>query len=356
MKPKCLKKGDKVTIVSLSKGILGMPFCAHELELGIKRLKEYGLVPVFMDNALKDMEYLDAHPEARAADLKQAFLDNDIKAIICAVGGEDTYRTFEFLMEDEEFKEAVKNNPKIFTGYSDTTNNHLMLNKLGLSTFYGPCFLTDIAELDTEMLPYTKKYFEKFFSNGEPFELESSDYWYEDRTDFSPDALGTPRISHKEEHGFETLIGSGTRTGKLYGGCIESWYDIFTGETFEDIPDVYQKYDILPSNDEWKEKILFIETCEYKIEPEKLEIILNEFKKRNILSLVQGVIVGKPMDEAHYEEYKKIYQKVFSDIDTPVLYNLNFGHSFPRCILPYDAEVTVDYDNQKVYVNSKFLD
>ena len=64
-------------------------------------------------------------------------------------------------MEDEEFIRAVKNNPKIFMGYSDTTNNHLMLNKLGLSTFYGPCFLTDIAELDKEMLPYTKNYLNK---------------------------------------------------------------------------------------------------------------------------------------------------------------------------------------------------
>ena len=40
-----------------------------------------------------------------------------------------------------------------------------MLNRIGLSTFYGPCFLTDIAELDKEMLPYTKEYFEKLWNN-----------------------------------------------------------------------------------------------------------------------------------------------------------------------------------------------
>ena len=51
----------------------------------------------------------------------------------------------------------------------------------------------------------------------------------------------------------------------------------------------------------------------------------------------------------------EVYKRVFSDLDTPVLYNLNFGHSYPRCLIPYDAEVTVDYDNKRVFINSKFL-
>lgn len=87
-----LRKGDKVAIVSLSSGILGEEFCSHNIEIGVKRLKEYGLEPVFMPNALKGIEYLKAHPEARAKDLKDAFLDDSIAGIICAIGGDDTYR------------------------------------------------------------------------------------------------------------------------------------------------------------------------------------------------------------------------------------------------------------------------
>ena len=48
-----LRKGDKVAIVSLSSGMLGEEFCSHNIEIGVKRLKEYGLEPVFMPNALK---------------------------------------------------------------------------------------------------------------------------------------------------------------------------------------------------------------------------------------------------------------------------------------------------------------
>lgn len=71
IKPELLKKGDKVAIVSLSKGLLGMLYSKHELELGIKRLLDFGLVPVIMPNALKESDYLENHPEERASDLKQ---------------------------------------------------------------------------------------------------------------------------------------------------------------------------------------------------------------------------------------------------------------------------------------------
>lgn len=32
-----------------------MPFCKHELAIAIERLKEFGLEPILMPNALKDM-------------------------------------------------------------------------------------------------------------------------------------------------------------------------------------------------------------------------------------------------------------------------------------------------------------
>jgi muramoyltetrapeptide carboxypeptidase LdcA involved in peptidoglycan recycling len=42
----------KVAIITLSRGILGEPFVKHEVEIGIKRLKEYGLEVVLTENAL----------------------------------------------------------------------------------------------------------------------------------------------------------------------------------------------------------------------------------------------------------------------------------------------------------------
>ncbi len=147
LKPAPLHVGDHVAVVSLSSGTLGELTQQHQLNRGLKRMRQLGLVPVMMPNALKGRLILQQRPELRAADLKAAFLDPSIRGVVAAIGGDDTYRTVPFLMADEQFKTAVRRSPKLFTGFSDTTINHLMFYQLGLQTFYGPNFLSDLAEL-----------------------------------------------------------------------------------------------------------------------------------------------------------------------------------------------------------------
>ena len=101
--PQPLKKGDKVAVICLSSGVIGEPYCAHEKELGEKKLREMGLEPVFTRHALRGADFILSHPETRAADLKEAFLDDSVKGIITSIGGIETFRTFPYLMEDEEF-------------------------------------------------------------------------------------------------------------------------------------------------------------------------------------------------------------------------------------------------------------
>lgn len=343
-----LRKGDKVAIVSLSRGILGEEFCRHNIEIGVRRLAEYGLEPVFMPNSLKGVPYLKDHPEARAKDLKDAFSDPSIAGIICAIGGDDTYRTLPYLMEDEDFLKAVQTNPKLFTGFSDTTINHLMFYKLGLSTYYGPNFICDVAEIADEMLPYSRRSFESYLEGCENCEITSSELWYEERTDFSRAAVGTERIAHKETRGFELLQGNAYFEGKLLGGCLESLYDILTTTRYEDEKAVCEKYGLFPDIAEWREKILFIETCEEKPVPERYEKEIAILKEKGVFDVVRGVLVGKPQDEAYYDAYKKILLKTVNNPDLPIVYNVNFGHAAPRCVLQYGAVARVDMKEKKI--------
>ena len=64
-----------IGIVSLSRGILGEDFLHHELDLGLARLKEFGVRVKFLPHALDGLESLAAHPEHRAQDLLDAFRD-----------------------------------------------------------------------------------------------------------------------------------------------------------------------------------------------------------------------------------------------------------------------------------------
>ena len=225
IKPRALRRGDRVAVVSLSSGMLGEPFCSHLIGLGAKRLREFGLEPIFMPNSRKGLQTLSLHPELRAEDLKAAFLDPSIHGVLCAIGGDDTYRLLPFLMEDAQFLEAVRRTPKLFTGFSDTTVNHFMFHRIGLQTFYGPCFICDLCEMEPQMLPYTRAAFEGYFSEYTAWHIRPSEVWYEERADFSAAALGTRRICHKEAHGYELLQGPGVFEGELLGGCLESIYD-----------------------------------------------------------------------------------------------------------------------------------
>ena len=337
MKAKCLKSGDKVAIVSLSSGVLGEDFVKHELDLGIKRLKELELEPVIMPNATKGIKFLAAHPEARATDLLEAFLNPEIKAIICAIGGNDTYRLIPHLMT-AQFRAAVAKNPKIFMGFSDTTINHLTLNALGLNTFYGPALLTDFAEFDDSMLSYTKYWVLNLFVNRQTTNLESSSVWYKERTDFSPAAVGTKREMFLEETRFISLCKKGKASGKLYGGCLESIYSIFEPQNGEK-KEIFSKHNIwnMPEG-----AMLFLETSDGKPTPQDFRKMLKTLKQNGVFNKASGVLFGKPQDQVYMQEYMKIIQEELAD--KKVLFNLNFGHAYPHCIVPYGITAEVDFD------------
>lgn len=367
--PKPLKKGDKVAVISLSNGMIGEPYCAHTNETGLARLRRFGLDPVFTENALKGTEYILANPQARAADLKAAFLDDSIKAVITAIGGVETFRTFPYLMEDEGFKEAVRSHPKLFLGFSDTTHNHFMFHRLGLQTYYGQAFMCDIAELSGEMLPYSEAQFESLFAPYHGRRITPADTWYSERTDFSPAALGTKPLSHKETRGYELLQGSPVFEGELLGGCIDSMGEMLLSDALEQLGDliapacelvagladdfrrqseIIRRYEIFPRADEWKGKIFFAETSEEAPPPEVLRRYLEAFKAEGIFANVSGIIVGKPIDEKYYEEYKDIWREAVNDPELPILYNVNFGHATPRAILPYGAAARADANKQEI--------
>ena len=203
IKPKKLKKGDKVAIVSLSNGLAGEEMFIHRYELGKKRLEQLGFNVVTMKNALKGIEYLYNHPEKRAEDFMDAILDKDIKGIICNIGGDDTIRLLPYI----DFK-AIANNPKVFMGYSDTTINHFMMQKAGVVSYYGPAVMTDFAE-NNNMHTYTLKYInEVLLENMEDIVIKSSDKWTSEYLDWAIEENDNiSRKMNEEKYGYEILQG-----------------------------------------------------------------------------------------------------------------------------------------------------
>lgn len=334
-----------VGIVSLSSGIIGEDFLKFEVEIGLRRLREYGLAVKFMPNTLKGLRYIQEHPEKRAEDLLQAFRDPEIDMILCAIGGDDTFRLLPYLFDHGELRGAVCQ--KVFLGFSDTTINHFMLHKVGLRTFYGQSFLADICELGPRMLPYSRRYFEELISTGGIREIVPSETWYEERESFSPDQVGRELASHPDR-GFELLQGPSAFSGKILGGCIDSMYDFFDGERYAEMPALCEKYRLFPERGDWESRILLLESSEEKMPPEKYRRALEHLRERGMFDAVSGVLVGKPMDEIYEQEYKRHLAEVIDNPRVPVVCNLNIGHASPRCIIPFGVEAFVDAEKQTI--------
>lgn len=192
-----------------------------------------------------------------------------------------------------------------------------------------------------EMFQYTKDAVRKFlFEDCSNYLVPSSPDWSDD---FVPWEEGNVAIAKKVKpdlHGYEMIQGSQTVQGHLLGGCI----DVFT---------MLLGTSLWPSLREWENAILFIETSEEKMSPEFIKWIFRNFAAQGILKVLNGIIVGKPMDEAYYEEYKEAIIQVVHDeeeLDIPILYNFNIGHAMPCGILPYGIMAEIGCEKKTVKI------
>lgn len=327
IKPKKLQPGDCVATVSPSWGGAGEPEIAWRYEQGVKRLEEvFQLKVTAMPHSLKGADFLYQHPEARTEDLMTAFQDKNIKAVISNIGGEDSIRLLPYI----DF-EVIRRNPKIFTGYSDVTIPHLFCLKAGISSFYGPAVLNDFAE-NVEMDPYTIEMVKRsFFSDKIIGEIQPAKEWTSEYLEWSEDN-NHRRRTMQQNRGPEVLQGTGTVRGHLIGGCM-------------DVLEFAKSTMLWPEKKFWKDSILFFETSEEKAPPDLIRYWLRNYAAQGILHKAKGIIFGKPYDEMYYDEYKKQILQVMREYnleDVPILYNLNFGHTEPKFILPYGAQAEIN--------------
>lgn len=138
IKPPYLNEGDTVAIIA--------PAGVVEYDEIIKAqayLERRNLRVILGKNIFKSYRYMAGTDEERVDDLHEAFLNPDIKAIVCARGGYGAIRLLKLIDFD-----IIRRNPKIFCGYSDITALSLMFAKHSdLITFSGPMAQSDFNDI-----------------------------------------------------------------------------------------------------------------------------------------------------------------------------------------------------------------
>lgn len=337
-RPKKLKKGDKVAIVSLSWGGAGDAVIYDRYLTAKTRLETlFGLEVVAMPHALKGTEFVEKHPELRAQDWMNAFKDPTIKGIISAIGGNDTIRLMPYIDY-----EVITSHPKIFMGYSDTTINHMMMYKAGVQSYYGPCILMEFAE-NVAMHDYTVEMIKRsLFSKEAIGELRQAKTWTGEYLPWDiKENNSIERKMQAETRGLEVLQGSGKVQGHLLGGCLE-------------VLDWLRGTPLWPTLSEWQGSILFLETSEDQPSPDMVLWMMRALRATGVLDVISGIYMAKPYQETHYEAYKQVMLKVISEEmgrkDLPIVYNGNFGHTSPMQILPYGSTMVMNLDEKTLSI------
>ncbi|WP_313893707.1 LD-carboxypeptidase [Psychrobacillus sp.] len=330
IKPKMLKAGDKVATISLSWGGAGDPELKWRYEQGVERLRTvFHLDVIAMPNSLKGSDFIYDNPKARAEDLMDAFKDPSIKGIISNIGGSESIRLLPYIDFD-----VIRRNPKVFIGYSDSTITHLFCHKAGITSFYGPSLLVDFAE-NVEMHAYTIEALKKaLFAIDEIGEVKPATEWTSERVEWIIENKNRQR-NMNPNNGYELLQGNGVVQGRLIGGCIE-------------VLEFAKGTSLWPDQSYWDDSILFFETSEDMPEPGLIEYWLRNYGSQGILQKAKGIVFGKPQKEKYYEEYKESIVKIMKELnltELPILYNLNFGHTEPKFVLPYGTKAEINCEN-----------
>jgi muramoyltetrapeptide carboxypeptidase LdcA involved in peptidoglycan recycling len=329
IKPQKLHKGDTIAAVSLSWGGAGDEAIRWRYEQGKERLeKEFGLRVIEMPFTLKGSEYIYQNPKKRAEDLMDAFKDPNIKGIFSCIGGDDSIRILPYIDFD-----VIRENPKIFMGYSDSTITHYICLKAGISSFYGPAILVDFAE-NVAMSPYTIQWINKvLFEDRVIGNIEQSEVWTSELLPWEEGNKNTKR-KFNTNNGYQILQGRGSVKGRLIGGCIEVM-EFIKGTT------------LFPNLTDFDQSILFLETSEEMPNPDYIKYWLRNYGAMGILNRINGIIFAKPYHEKYFEEYKKVILMVMKEYqleELPILYNLSFGHCEPKCVIPYGVMGEIDCD------------
>ncbi len=347
IKPKALKAGDLVATVSLSWG--GASVFPYRYEQSKKQFeKTFDVKIIEAPNALSSAETLYQNPKLRLDDLMWAFENKDVKAILTNIGGDDTIRLLP-LMNEKHF-EIMRKNPKIFLGMSDTTVNHFMCFKAGLSSFYSPSLMFGYGEnggIPDFLIQNTKK---TLFSSKAVGALPESDFFIVDRVDWG--LQPAPIRSHTPSTPWRYLGASKRVTGRLIGGCMDL-FQFINGTS------------LWPQKEEWSGAILFLETSEERPTPSSLLYMMRNLGAQGILKELNGILFARPggefleseskLKESYlktYPDYDAVLLKVCKefDVDIPIVTNMDFGHTVPQVILPYGALCEIDPVNKKVSI------
>lgn len=290
--PKSLQKGDTIGLIAPSS-----PPQQGRLEAGTQYLMNLGFNVKVGNHLYEADRFLAGSDENRAADFMEFMTDPEIRAIIAIAGGYGSQRILPLLDFD-----LIKKNPKIITGFSDTTALQLGLLKMaGLVSYTGFTFRdVDKPEVD----PLLQKTF-IYSLTGKSITITEG-----------------------------VAVNEGIVQAPLIGGNLECLIALMS----------------TPYQPDFRNAILLIE--DVFSEPFQTDSRLSQLQLAGIFDQVSGVIFGTfegciarhnpGRDGTIHDVINEWSQK----IKVPTIKEFPYGHIDRRCMLPIGKNITLSVSHQ----------
>lgn len=297
VKPKRLKRGDKIGIIAPSSP------CHDEesVRKAIEAVSSLGFNVEAGPNLYRKNGYLTGSDEERGEELNSFFERKDIDGIICLRGGYGCMR-----MLDKINYDVVRDNPKVFAGMSDITAIHSALNKYcNLVTFLSPVAI-NLAEPDNE---FTVSGFIKAVTDPSP--------------------IG--ELKNPKEYGSINVLCPGECSGEFIGGNL-TLLSAAIGTPYE--------FDS-------RHRIVLIE--DLNEEPSRIDRMLTQLILAGKFDECVGIVLGdwkgcEPKNKDRSFSLMQVFKDRLSHLGVPVFYNLACGHEKLKVTIPLGikAKLTLD--------------
>jgi len=295
MLPKAIKPGDTIGVIAPSNVIKKDD--KEYIEKSTKLFQELGYKLKFGKYVRENRLGYGATAKEKAEDINNMFKDEEVKAIICVKGGEDSNSTFDYIDY-----EVIRNNPKIICGFSDSTSiTNAIYSKTGLVTFNGPTFKSLTSwETDYSFKELLKRFQDKSLELG------------------------------AKEDKYET-IQEGLAEGELVGGNLNLTTKLVCG-----------KYSI-----DFTDKILFIEELGYESDPNLVNSNLYYMKQNGVFDRIKGIWVGNYEHESEISIEKILLDVLDGEYSFPIIKSNNFGHCDKKTVIPIGTKAKIDTTQDK---------
>lgn len=308
MIPEKLQPGDEVRVVAPARSASDID--ERVLDRAKAALESLGLKVAFSKNAFSRNQRGCPTDDEKVEDLHAAFMDENVKCVLAAIGG---FNSNQLLGKING--QIIKDNPKIFGGFSDiTVLNHAILAKTGMVTYAMPNFYCFGLPPETD---YSLEYFRRCLFAGQPaeFVVQQSETFYDFPWNYDETS---PRQALKNNG--PRVVQGGSAEGVMIGGNLCSLNLLNGTEYFPKIED--DSYDSIP---------------------ETLERHVQALMQQSFFRQVKAILVGRFQGESRATDdmISDIILSKNIDSKIPVVVNLDFGHTDPKFTYPVGGKCRI---------------